>query len=75
MILMSIQDQEGQLGVIVVPRRAYMVTGNLMDQTIYPYSYAEFLETRKTEADLMEILEMVHLAYLPEQEGGTMRKE
>jgi ATP-binding cassette subfamily D (ALD) long-chain fatty acid import protein len=62
--------------VFVVPQRAYMVTGSLLDQMIYPHSYAEFLETGKTEEDLMNILEMVHLRYLPEREGGWLtRKE
>jgi ATP-binding cassette, subfamily D (ALD), peroxisomal long-chain fatty acid import protein len=62
--------------VFVVPQRAYMVTGSLLDQMIYPHSYVEFLETGKTEEDLMKILEMVHLKYLPEREGGWFtRKE
>jgi len=69
-------SKDGRQSVVVVPQRAYMVAGNLLDQMIYPHSYAEFLETGKTEADLMEILEMVYLAYLPEREGGwTTRKE
>ncbi|KAK0211442.1 ABC transporter transmembrane region 2-domain-containing protein [Armillaria fumosa] len=63
-------------GVFVVPQRAYMVTGSLLEQMIYPHSYAEFLESGKTEKDLRNILEMVYLAYLPEREGGwTTRKE
>ncbi|KAJ7770563.1 ABC transporter transmembrane region 2-domain-containing protein [Mycena metata] len=62
--------------VFVVPQRAYMVTGSLLDQMIYPHSYPEFLKSGKTEKDLMEILEMVFLAYLPEREGGwATRKE
>lgn len=68
--------KDGRKGVFVVPQRAYMVTGSLLDQMIYPHSYAEYLETGKTEKELMEILEMVYLAYLPEREGGwTTRKE
>ncbi|KAJ8461840.1 hypothetical protein ONZ45_g18149 [Pleurotus djamor] len=63
-------------GLFVVPQRAYMVAGSLLDQMIYPHSYAEFLETGKTTEDLMEILGMVHLAYLPSREGGWhTRKE
>ncbi|KAJ6631173.1 ABC transporter transmembrane region 2-domain-containing protein [Mycena sp. CBHHK59/15] len=66
----------GRQSVFVVPQRAYMVTGSLLDQLIYPHSYPEFLQSGKTEKDLMEILEMVFLAYLPEREGGwTTRKE
>ncbi|KAJ7660063.1 ABC transporter transmembrane region 2-domain-containing protein [Mycena rosella] len=70
------RDVPGQPSVFVVPQRAYMVTGSLLDQMIYPHSYPEFLKSGKTEEDLMEILEMVFLAYLPEREGGwTTRKE
>ncbi|KAF7351077.1 hypothetical protein MSAN_01670100 [Mycena sanguinolenta] len=69
-------DAPGRPSVFVVPQRAYMVTGSLLDQMIYPHSYAEFLASGKTEKELREILEMVFLAYLPEREGGwTTRKE
>lgn len=69
-------SQDGRKAVFVVPQRAYMVTGSLLDQIIYPHSYPEYLETGKTKKDLMEILEKVFLAYLPEREGGwTTRKE
>jgi len=62
--------------VFVVPQRAYMVTGTLIDQVIYPHSYAQHLKSGKTEAQLMEILHAVHLAYLPDREGGwATRKE
>ncbi|KAG5644365.1 hypothetical protein DXG03_008662 [Asterophora parasitica] len=68
--------EDGRKSVFVVPQRAYMVTGSLLDQIIYPHSYPEYLESGKTEKDLMEILEKVFLAYLPEREGGwTTRKE
>ncbi|KAG6881378.1 hypothetical protein C0992_001206, partial [Termitomyces sp. T32_za158] len=67
---------DGRKAVFVVPQRAYMVTGSLLDQIIYPHSYPEYLESGKTKKDLMEILEKVFLAYLPEREGGwTTRKE
>ncbi|KAJ7136070.1 ABC transporter transmembrane region 2-domain-containing protein [Mycena epipterygia] len=70
------RDTPGRQSVFVVPQRAYMVTGSLLDQMIYPDSYPEFLRSGKTEKDLMQILEMVFLAYLPEREGGwTTRKE
>lgn len=69
-------DAVGRKSVFVVPQRAYMVTGSLLDQMIYPHSYADFSESGKTMEDMMEILEMVYLAYLPEREGGWMtRKE
>jgi ATP-binding cassette subfamily D (ALD) long-chain fatty acid import protein len=62
--------------IFVVPQRAYMVTGSLLEQVIYPHSYAEFLESGTTLEDLMGILEKAYLGYLPEREGGwTTRKE
>ncbi|KAI0777788.1 ABC transporter transmembrane region 2-domain-containing protein [Trametes elegans] len=66
----------GKSGVFVVPQRAYMVTGTLLDQIIYPDSYPQFVASGKTYKDLMEILTAVNLAYLPAREGGwTTRKE
>jgi ATP-binding cassette subfamily D (ALD) long-chain fatty acid import protein len=65
-----------RMSVFVVPQRVYMVEGTLLDQMIYPHSYVDFKESGKTEADLMEILIAVHLAYLPTREGGwSTRKE
>ena len=67
---------DNRMGVFVVPQRAYMVEGTLLDQVIYPHSYVEFKESGHTEAGLMEILMAVHLAYLPAREGGwSTRKE
>jgi ATP-binding cassette subfamily D (ALD) long-chain fatty acid import protein len=66
----------GRKNVYVVPQRAYMVTGTLLDQIIYPHSYADFLESGTTEEELMGILEAVFLKYLPDREGGWLtRKE
>lgn len=62
--------------IFVVPQRAYMVAGSLIDQIIYPHSYAEYLESGRTEDELMQILDAVHLEYLPAREGGWFtRKE
>ncbi|KAG6821367.1 hypothetical protein H0H93_014164 [Arthromyces matolae] len=73
--LPSKRSDAGQ-AVFVVPQRPYMVTGSLLDQVIYPHSYPEYLKSGKTENDMMEILEKVFLAYLPEREGGwKTRKE
>ncbi|KAI0827022.1 ABC transporter transmembrane region 2-domain-containing protein [Trametes gibbosa] len=66
----------GKSGVFVVPQRAYMVTGSLLDQIIYPDTYPQFVASGKTHKELMEILAAVNLAYLPAREGGwTTRKE
>lgn len=42
---------------------------------IYPHSYTQFLKSGRTEDELMEILESVHLAYLPSREGGWATKK
>ncbi|KAI0372061.1 hypothetical protein BV20DRAFT_964772 [Pilatotrama ljubarskyi] len=66
----------GKNGVFVVPQRAYMVTGTLLDQIIYPDTYPQFVASGRTHKELMEILTAVNLAYLPAREGGwTTRKE
>ena len=65
-----------QQTIFVVPQRAYMVTGSLLEQVIYPHSYADFVRAGRTEEELQEILESVFLKYLPEREGGwKTRKE
>ncbi|KAH9926703.1 ABC transporter transmembrane region 2-domain-containing protein [Fomitopsis serialis] len=72
----EVKRPAGKQGVFIVPQRAYMVTGSLLDQIIYPHSYAEYLESGKTEQDLMDILAAANLAYLPAREGGWFtRKE
>lgn len=62
-------------GVFVVPQRAYMVTGSLLEQVIYPQSLGEFYALHGGNAEeglteLQEILEAAHLEYLVEREGG-----
>ena len=47
-----------------------------LSRVIYPHSYTQFLESKRTEKELMEILEAAHLAYVPSREGGWFaRKE
>ncbi|GJE86404.1 ATP-binding cassette sub-family D member 1 [Phanerochaete sordida] len=66
----------GRTGVFVVPQRAYMVAGTLLDQIIYPDAYPDFVRAGRTHAELAEILAAVNLAYLPAREGGWgTRKE
>ncbi|OCH84612.1 hypothetical protein OBBRIDRAFT_798935 [Obba rivulosa] len=72
----EVKRPEGNQGLFVVPQRAYMVTGTLLDQVIYPHSYPQFVQSGKTTEDLVEILDAVNLAYLPGREGGWhTRKE
>jgi ATP-binding cassette, subfamily D (ALD), peroxisomal long-chain fatty acid import protein len=43
---------------------------------IYPHSYTQYLESGRTEEELMQILDAVYLEYLPAREGGWFtRKE
>lgn len=62
-------------GVFVVPQRAYMVTGSLLEQVIYPQTLGEFYalhggSTEEGLKELQEILEAAYLGYLVEREGG-----
>lgn len=64
-----------RLGVFVVPQRAYMVTGSLLEQVIYPQTLGEFYALCGGNAEeglkeLQGILEAAHLGYLVEREGG-----
>jgi ATP-binding cassette subfamily D (ALD) long-chain fatty acid import protein len=62
--------------IFVVPQRAYMVVGSLLDQVIYPHTYQEFIKSGRTIDELEYILEKVFLTYLPDREGGwNTRKE
>lgn len=63
-------DSPSRNQVIVVPQRAYFPTGSLLSQLIYPHTYPEFVTSGRTLEDLQSILEAVHLAYLPDREGG-----
>ena len=56
--------------LIFLPQRPYLTTESLRNQVIYPYSYQEHVASGRTDEDLMEILKHVHLAYLPDREGG-----
>ncbi|KAH9910508.1 P-loop containing nucleoside triphosphate hydrolase protein [Amylocystis lapponica] len=72
----EVRRPAGRQGVFVVPQRAYMVTGTLLDQIIYPHSFPEYAASGRGEADLMEALAAANLAYLPAREGGwSTRKE
>ncbi|KIJ57912.1 hypothetical protein HYDPIDRAFT_103628 [Hydnomerulius pinastri MD-312] len=72
-------DGEGEgrerMGVFVVPQRAYMVSGSVLEQVIYPLTLGEFYARAEGGLDealgeLQGILEAAHLGYLVEREGG-----
>ncbi|WFC95994.1 ATP-binding cassette long-chain fatty acid transporter pxa1 [Malassezia brasiliensis] len=69
-------DKPSNENMFFLPQRPYLTTGSLREQVIYPYSYQEHVASGRTDEDLMDILRHVHLAYLPNREGGwETRKE
>ncbi len=47
-----------------------MTLGTLRDQLIYPHTKEDFDAKGLKDADLLELLQQVHLEYLVEREGG-----
>ncbi|WFD03284.1 ATP-binding cassette long-chain fatty acid transporter pxa1 [Malassezia obtusa] len=69
-------DKPSQNNMFFLPQRPYLTTGSLREQVIYPWSYQQHVAAGRTDEDLIEILKHVHLAYLPDREGGwETRKE
>ncbi|KAI1321592.1 hypothetical protein EDD11_003072 [Mortierella claussenii] len=56
--------------IFYIPQRAYLSIGSLRDQVIYPHSHADMIKAGRTDEELMTILQHVHLAYIPDREGG-----
>lgn len=72
MVVGSLKDQYVPGSPIRVLRQLTLECSRI----IYPHSEAQFKKSGKTLGDLKEILEAVHLAYLPAREGGwDTRKE
>lgn len=70
------RPHHGEGGIFFLPQKPYLCIGSLRDQVIYPDTHAEMKSQGRTDAELMSILEHVHLAYLPSREGGwETRKE
>lgn len=62
--------------IFFLPQRPYLPLGSLRDQIIYPFTWPDLQAAGKTDSDLLDLLEHVHLAYLPGREGGLdTRKE
>lgn len=53
-----------------VPQRPYLPLGTLRDQIIYPDSQSDMIKRGVDDEFLLGLLEVVHLAYLVEREGG-----
>ncbi|KAG0209829.1 hypothetical protein BGX28_009935 [Mortierella sp. GBA30] len=56
--------------IFYIPQRAYLSIGSLRDQVIYPHSHQDMIKSGRTDEELMTILKHVHLAYIPDREGG-----
>lgn len=56
--------------IFYIPQRPYLSSGTLRDQIIYPHSHADMVNGGRRDRELLEILHLVKLAYLPKREGG-----
>ncbi|CAO3700866.1 unnamed protein product [Rhizopus stolonifer] len=56
--------------IFYIPQRPYLSLGTLRDQIIYPHTKNEMIQARRSDDELMDILKIVHLAYIPDREGG-----
>lgn len=44
-------------------------------RVIYPHTKQDMIKAGRTEDELIRILEIVHLAYIPDREGGWETKK
>ncbi|KAI8888470.1 hypothetical protein K501DRAFT_240434 [Backusella circina FSU 941] len=61
--------------IFYIPQRPYLSLGTLRDQVIYPHTHEDMIKVGRTEEELMEILKIVHLEYIPDREGGWDTKK
>nr|CAG8499785.1 5450_t:CDS:2 [Entrophospora candida]CAG8502043.1 15130_t:CDS:2 [Entrophospora candida] len=61
--------------IFYIPQKPYLSIGTLRDQIIYPHSYADMLQAKRTDDELVEILKAVHLSLIPGREGGWETKK
>ncbi|KAJ3124384.1 hypothetical protein HK100_011251 [Physocladia obscura] len=56
--------------IMYIPQRPYLPIGSLRQQIIYPHTLADMTASGRTDVDLYAVLDTVHLAYIPDREGG-----
>ena len=56
--------------IMYISQRAYFVLGTLRDQLLYPDTVEHMRKSGRTDTELFDILEKVHLQELVEREGG-----
>ncbi|KAJ3000150.1 hypothetical protein HDV02_000433 [Globomyces sp. JEL0801] len=56
--------------IFYVPQRPYLAIGSLRDQIIYPHTVEQMKSAGRTDEELMDILKIVYLEYIPGREGG-----
>lgn len=56
--------------IMYIPQRPYLAIGTLRDQVIYPHTKHDMKTAGRTDDELLEILKIVYLEYIPSREGG-----
>ncbi|KAJ3079292.1 hypothetical protein HK102_003876 [Quaeritorhiza haematococci] len=64
------RPEAGLSNIMYIPQRPYLSIGTLRDQIIYPHTWADMKQAGKTDQDLLDILKLVYLDYIPVREGG-----